>query len=114
MKIGLVALASLAFVATSATAATAAPAENPFARDRAVVQLNDLDLATTDGQQRLAIRMDAAARSVCGDRLANLHLALEQRASECRTAVKADIRNRIEARMAANAAPTRIQFASAR
>lgn len=113
MKIGLMVLASAAF-ATAASAAPAAEnqAENPFARDRAVVQINDLDLASADGQQRLAIRMDAAARSVCGDRLSSLHLALEQRASECRTAVKADIRNRIETRMAAAATPVR--FASAR
>lgn len=110
MKIGLMALAPFAF----ATAASAAPTENPFARDRAVVQLEGLDLATVDGQQRLAIRMDQAARSVCGERLASVHLALEQRASECRTAVKADIRARIEARMADASSPSRVQLASAR
>ncbi|KMS56149.1 hypothetical protein V474_14320 [Novosphingobium barchaimii LL02] len=110
MKIGLVALLPFAF----ATGAVAAPNENPFAQDRAVVQLQGLDLATVDGQQRLSIRMDQAARAVCGERLSSVHLALEQRASECRTAVKADIKARIEARMADASGVPKVQFASAR
>ncbi|WP_159980461.1 MULTISPECIES: UrcA family protein [unclassified Novosphingobium] len=110
MKIGLLALVPFAFAA----AASAAPNENPFAHDRAVVQLQGLDLATVEGQQRLSIRMDQAARAVCGDRLSTVHLALEQRASECRTAVKADIKARIEARMADASGVSKVQLASAR
>ncbi|MES2302253.1 MAG: hypothetical protein V4521_09305 [Pseudomonadota bacterium] len=43
MKIGLVALATLAF-ATSVS--TVSAAENPFAQDKAVLNLKDLDLAS--------------------------------------------------------------------
>ncbi|WP_181951792.1 UrcA family protein [Sphingobium fluviale] len=95
MKIGFVALAALAF-ATPALAAD----ENPFAQDSAVLNLKDLDLATAEGQQRLAIRMDQAARTVCGDHVASVHLALEAKARDCRAAVVADVRAQIEARTA--------------
>jgi UrcA family protein len=97
MKIGLVAFVTLAF-ATSASAATAA--ENPFAQDKAVLNLKGLDLTTADGQQRLAIRMDNAARAVCGDRLASVHLAVDAQARDCRAAVLAEVRTQLEARMA--------------
>ncbi|TCM20573.1 UrcA family protein [Novosphingobium sp. PhB165] len=110
MKIGVMVLASFAF----ATAASAAPAQNPFAQDSAVLQLKGLDLATVDGQQRLAIRMDQAARAVCGDRLANIHLAAEEKARECRTAVIADIRTKIESRTAEASGAAPVQLASAR
>lgn len=110
MKIGILAMASLAF----ATSATAATGENPFAQDSTVIQLKGLDLATADGQQRLAIRMDHAARSVCGEKLAGVHLAAERKAQECRTAVLADIRTRIEARTAQASAATPVRLASAR
>jgi UrcA family protein len=96
MKIGLVALAALA-MASSASANTT---ENAFAQDSAVLNLSGLDLSTADGQQRLAIRMDQAARAVCGNSVANLHLALESQARECRAAVVADVRSQIETRMA--------------
>lgn len=109
MKIGLVALATLAF-ATPATAATA----NPFAQDKAVLNLNDLDLSSVDGQQRLAIRLDQAARAVCGDRLAGVHLALENKAQECRTAVVADVRSQIEARLASARSDAPVQIAALR
>lgn len=95
MKIGFVALAALAF-ATPALAAD----ENPFAQDSAVLNLKDLDLATAEGQQRLAIRIDQAARTVCGDHVASVHLALEAKARDCRAAVIADVRSQIEARTA--------------
>jgi len=110
MKIGLLALAACA-LASSASAATT---DNPFAHDTAKVQLEGLDLSTADGQERLAIRMDQAARAVCGDRVSSVHLALGKRAGECRVAVIADIRARIEARTAdaANISPT--QLASSR
>jgi UrcA family protein len=115
MKIGLLALASFAF-ATTASAATApsTSGDNPFAKDQAVLQLNGLDLATAEGQQRLAIRMDQAARSVCGEGMERIHLSLERKSQECRAAVMADIRTRIEARTADASTVSRTQFASAR
>jgi UrcA family protein len=96
MKLGLAALAALAF----ASSASANTFQNPFAQDQAILNLSDLDLSTADGQQRLAIRMDHAARAVCGDSVANLHLALESQARDCRAAVVADVRSQIESRMA--------------
>lgn len=106
MKIGLVALATFAF----ATSASAATTENPFAQDKAILNLRGLDLSTADGQQRLAIRMDQAARAVCGDRVATVHLALEAQAQECRAAVVADVRAQVESRLAksSSAAPARL------
>lgn len=106
MKIGLVALATLAF----ATSASAAPNENPFARDKAVLNLKGLDLASADGQQRLAIRIDQAARAVCGDGMASVHLALEAKSQNCRAAVTADVRSQIEARMAMAATSTKLAY----
>jgi UrcA family protein len=109
MKIGLAAFAAFAF-ATSASAAT----DNPFAQDRAILNLKGLDLSTADGQQRLAIRMDQAARAVCGDHMAGVHLALEAKAQECRAAVVADVRAQIEGRLASAATNPSVRFASAR
>lgn len=96
MNKGLMVLGACALL-TSVPAA----ADSPFAKDEAVLQLDGLDLSTADGQQRLAIRMDAAARQVCGDRLESVHLALAATARECRIAVLEDIRKQIETRMAA-------------
>ncbi|BEU99599.1 UrcA family protein [Novosphingobium olei] len=100
MKKAFVAIAMFA-CATQASAATQTTTANPFAKDAAILDLKGLDLATADGQQRLAIRLDAAARAVCGERLEGVHLALEAKAQACRAAVTADVRNQIEARMAA-------------
>lgn len=97
MKNRLVALAALAFAASTSMATAT---ENPFAKDKAILNLQGLDLSTADGQQRLAVRIDQAARAVCGDRLANIHLELEVRTRECRTAVAADVRAQIETRLA--------------
>ncbi len=108
MKIGLAALAAIAF-ATSASAA-----DSPFAQDQTVLNLKGLDLSTADGQQRLAIRMDQAARTVCGEQLAAVHLALEAKAQECRAAVVADVRSQVEKRLASGAGKAPVQFASAR
>ncbi|MEL0209582.1 MAG: UrcA family protein [Novosphingobium sp.] len=108
MKTVLAAVAALA-IASSASAASA----NPFARDQAVLDLKGLDLSSADGQERLAIRIDEAARAVCGQRLANVHLALEAKAQECRTSVVADVRSQIEARMA-RAGGAAVKVASAR
>lgn len=106
MKIGLAAFAALAF----ATSASAATPENPFAKDQTVLNLRDLDLSTAEGQQRLAIRLDQAAATVCGTGAASLHLALEAQAQECRTAVVADVRSQIEARMAVAPTATRVAY----
>jgi UrcA family protein len=114
MKIGILALASLAFATTASAAARTSTGENPFARDQAVLDLKGLDLATAEGQQRLAIRMDAAARSVCGENMASVHLALERKAQDCRTAVLADIRDRIENRRADASSVSAAKLALAR
>jgi len=106
MKIGLLALAACA-MAGSASAATTT-AKDPFVQDKATLRLEGLDLSTADGQQRLAIRMDQAARAVCGDGLSSVHLALGASERECRTAVIADIRAQIDARLAANAPQTKL------
>lgn len=106
MKFGLAAIATFAF----ATSAFAGTGENPFARDKAILNLKGLDLSTADGQERLAIRMDQAARAVCGERLASVHLAVEAKAQECRAAVIADVRSQIEARSASAPAPTRLAY----
>lgn len=110
MKIGLVALAAFAFT----TSASASTAENPFAQDEAILNLRGLDLSTAEGQQRLAIRMDNAARAVCGDRLAAVHLALEAKTQDCRTVVVAEIRTQIETRLARASTGKSVQLASAR
>jgi len=110
MKKGLWVLGACAL----ATSVSAAATDNPFARDATVLRLDGLDLSTADGQQRLAIRMDNAARTVCGDRLASVHLAADTRARECRTAVIADIRAQIEARVADAAKGPGMQLASSR
>lgn len=109
MKIALVALAAVAF----ATPALASTVENPLAQDKAALNLRGLDLSTADGQQRLAIRLDYAARAVCGDRLAGVHLALEAKSAECRSAVVADVRSQVEARLAKAGKAPAVQFAAA-
>ena len=108
MKIGFAALAALA-MATSASASTS---DNPFADDKAILNLKGLDLSTVDGQQRLAIRIDQAARAVCGERLAGVHLDLDARSRECRSAVVADVRDQIETRLAARAERSAIRMAA--
>lgn len=106
MKKGILALAACGLI----TAAPAVANENPFAKDQTVLQLSGLDLATVEGQQRLAIRMDEAARAVCGDRLSTVHLDANNKARDCRTAVLADIRAQIETRMAAKASETQLAY----
>ncbi|WP_211294923.1 UrcA family protein [Novosphingobium guangzhouense] len=116
MKIGLMALVACApaCLVAATGSATAATGENPFARDQVTLDIKGLDLASTDGQRRLAIRMDDAARSVCGQRMAGVHLAAERKAQDCRAEVMAEIRTRIEARTAAVSTPSHVQLASAR
>lgn len=108
MKNGLLALAAC----TLAIPVSAAATSNPFAQDATVLRLSGLDLATVEGQQRLAIRMDEAARAVCGERLANIHLSLDARTRACRTEVIADIRAEIDARTGLAAKTSKRQLAS--
>lgn len=110
MKTGLAVLAAFAF-ATSASAGTTG---DPFVQDKAILQLGGLDLSTPNGQARLANRMDEAARSVCGEHLASIHLSLESQARECRTTVLAQIRTQIEARSASVKTDANVQLASLR
>jgi len=108
IKTAIAALAALSFTA----AASAGPNDNPFAKDATVLSLKGLDLSSAEGQERLAMRMDAAARTVCGDRVATIHLGLDAQARECRAGVVANIRNQIESRQAAATTGSRIQLAS--
>ncbi|WP_295630750.1 UrcA family protein [Novosphingobium sp.] len=108
MKSSLLALTAIAF----ATPAMASTTDNPLAESRATLNLKGLDLSTADGQQRLAIRIDQAARAVCGDRLAGVHLSLDSQSQACRTSVAADVRAQIETRVAkASGTPTRLASA---
>lgn len=102
-KFALGALATL----TMAPAVVAAPPPNPLAKTAVVLDLRKIDLATVEGQRTLAIRMDQAARDVCGDKLATIHLSLEEQARACRAEVIADVRARIEARTADAGRPSR-------
>lgn len=108
MKIGIAALAAVSL----GSAAIAGTAENPFAKDTAVLSLKGLDLATADGQQRLAVRVDQAARAVCGQNLATIHLDLEARSRACRADVAEQVRDQIEARTADAARTPAIRLAS--
>ena len=111
MKIAIAALAAISF----GSAACAAVADSPFGKESAVLSLSGIDLSTADGQQRLAIRVDQAARAVCGDNLANIHNELEARARECRADVAEQVRSQIEARHTADAsAKSAVQVASLR
>lgn len=100
MKIGIVALAAL----MAAAPAFAAPNDNPFSADSAVLDLRGLDLTSVEGQQRLAIRMDRVANTVCGEGMSSIHLALGAQARACHADVIADIRSRIAAATAARSA----------
>ena len=110
MKKGLLVLGACALAISVSATAT----DDPFAEDEAVLRLDGLDLSTADGQQRLAIRLDQAARAVCGDRLSSVHLAANAKARECRTAVIAEVRTQIEARMANSSIVPDIRLASSR
>ena len=110
MKIGLAALAAIILAAPAAAATTTSA--NPFSADSAVLDLRGLDLASVDGQQRLAIRMDQAANAVCGEGLSTVHLALGAQARACREDVFADIRSRIAAATAARESAKATQLAA--
>lgn len=108
MKIAIAALAAV----TLGSGAFAGTVTNQFADDSAVLTLKGLDLASADGQQRLAIRVDQAARAVCGANLANVHIDLETRARACRADVAEQVRSQIESRLAAAAPAPAIQLAA--
>lgn len=97
MKIGAAALVAILL----ATPAFAATGDNPFSADSVVLDLRGINLASVDGQQRLAIRMDQAASAVCGEGMSSIHLALGAQARACHADVIADIRSRITAATAA-------------
>ncbi|WP_331852708.1 UrcA family protein [Qipengyuania flava] len=104
IKAGFAAIAAAAL----ATPAMATTPTDPFVQPSATLSLEGLDLASVEGQRRLAIRMDDAARAVCGDGLDTVHLHAHARAQECRVAVLDQIRDQIETRMAAKTAPVRL------
>lgn len=109
MKSSLLALGALALATSVSTSASATTTDNPLAESKATLNLKGLDLSTADGQQRLAIRIDQAARAVCGDRLAGVHLDLDAQSQACRAAVVADVRAQVEARVAmASGKPVRV------
>jgi UrcA family protein len=108
MKIGIAALAAL----MAATPAFAGPGNNPFSADSAVLDLRGLDLTSVEGQQRLAIRIDQVADTVCGDRMSTIHLALGAQTRDCRADVIADIHARIAAATAAANKAKTTQLAS--
>ncbi len=96
LKLALGALAVLAI----APAVGATSPQNPFAKDSVVLNLRNIDLATVEGQRTLSLRMNQAARDVCGHDLATIHLAMEDQARSCQAAVVADISAQIQARSA--------------
>lgn len=104
MKTGFVALAALMV----AGPAFAAPSGNPFSADSAILDLRGLDLASVEGQQRLAIRMDRVATAVCGSNMSSIHLALGAQTRACRADVIADIQSRIAGASADAGASTQI------
>ncbi|WP_395396666.1 UrcA family protein [Novosphingobium sp. BL-8A] len=107
--------ATLAVLAacTISSAVYAAEPENPLAKSSVMLKLDGLDLSTVQGQRTLDLRMAQAARAVCGDRLATIHLALAAQSRACQAEVKADIRSRIEQQMAdaGNVRPASYNFA---
>ena len=109
LKAGLMALAACAIAAPAMAQTTPA---DPFVEESVTLHLDGLDLATVDGQRRLAIRMDEAARAVCGDQLDTVHLKANAEAQKCHSEVLANIRTEIETRLAAKASP--VQLASNR
>jgi UrcA family protein len=97
MKIGAAALAAI----LAATPALAMTDDNPFSADSVVLDLRGINLASVEGQKRLAIRMDQAANAVCGEGMSSIHLALGAQTRACHADVVADIRSRITAATAA-------------
>lgn len=110
MKLLVAAAAALSI----STAAFAGTTDTGFGKASATLSLAGLDLATADGQQRLATRVDQAARAVCGESLATIHPDLEARARACRADVAEQVRTQIEARVAQANRGKGVQVASLR
>ncbi|MDE0880888.1 MAG: UrcA family protein [Sphingomonas bacterium] len=108
MKIGTAALAAI----LTATPSLAMASDNPFAANKTTLDLRGLDLTSVEWQQRLAIRMDHAARTVCGEGMDTIHLALGAQARACRADVLADIRTRIATATASADSATAVRLAS--
>lgn len=85
--------AAMVLPAGAAIAAT----DNPFARDSVDMRTDDLNLATSDGQQRLEGRLSRAAEAVCGTGAATIHLSAFRKARACKAEVIAEVRQRIDA-----------------
>lgn len=114
MKIVLAAVAAMSLGSAALARNGGTAVETPFGKPSAVLALRGLDLATTDGQQRLAIRVDQATRAVCGDSLATIHADVEARARECRADVAEQVRAQIETRVARARTEAGIEVASLR
>lgn len=114
MVVAAIAALSLGSAASAHDGARSGPADTAFGKASTVLTLQGIDLATADGQQRLAIRVDQAARAVCGDNLATIHADLEARARDCRADVAEQVRTQIETRTASADTPKAIQVASLR
>lgn len=110
MKMLIAAAAALSI----STAAFAGTTDTGFGKPSAVLTLAGLDLATAEGQQRLAIRVDQAARTVCGESLATIHPELEARARACRADVAEQVRSQIETRVAQAGKARGVQVAALR
>lgn len=110
MKMLVAAVAALSL----SNAAFAGTTDTSFGKPSATLTLAGIDLATADGQQRLATRVDQAARAVCGESLATIHPDLEARARICRADVAEQVRTQIEARTAVAAKARPVQVASIR
>lgn len=110
MKLLVAAAAALSI----STAAFAGTTDTGFGKPSATLSLAGLDLATADGQQRLATRVDQAARAVCGESLATIHPDLEARARACRADVAEQVRAQVEARVAQANRGKGVQVASLR
>jgi UrcA family protein len=114
MVLAAVAALSLGSAAFASEGTRTSAVDSAFGKPSTVLTLQGIDLATADGQQRLAIRVDQAARTVCGDRLATIHADLEARARDCRADVAEQVRTQIETRTVRADKPAAIQVASLR
>lgn len=103
-------------LAVLATAALTVPAgaalADPFVKSEAAFHYDDLNLASADGQVRLASRLDHAARDVCGRGMDRVHPMLAQQAQSCRNEVIAAAREKIDQRMAAKPTAQKLALAN--
>ncbi|WP_272917845.1 UrcA family protein [Altericroceibacterium endophyticum] len=104
--------AFLAVAACAVASPAMASAPNSFGHESAELRLDGIDFDTAEGQNRLAIRLDNVAHTICGDRLASVHLATAKKARECRADVIADVRSQISQQLAKKSQTA--QFASSR